>query len=212
MGEHLSPGEAPAGAGRPSPSLLELWWSWLAIGAFSLGGGAATLLQMRRVWVDRHGWVSGPFFDRAFQMSQVVPGINILAVAIQLGRVSAGWPGILVALVGLLLPSATITVLLTQVFGFLQAQAFTRAALDGVVPATGGLTAAVSVQMVAAAFRGSGRGRRGLRDLAVVLVCVVGLGVFRWPAPLILLAAAAFGALLPEAPPEAKPAGPGNPP
>src|SRR5262249_38715888 len=92
MGEHLSPGEVPAGAGapapaaRPSPSLLELWWSWLAIGAFSLGGGAATLLQMRRVWVDRHGWVSGPFFDRAFQMSQVVPGINILAVAIQLGR------------------------------------------------------------------------------------------------------------------------------
>src|SRR5438067_262431 len=112
MAERQSPGGVPSGDGRPAPTLLALWLSWLAIGAFSLGGGAATLLQMRRVWVDRNGWVSGPFFDRAFQMSQVVPGINILAVAILLGRASAGWPGILVALAGLLLPSATITVLL----------------------------------------------------------------------------------------------------
>jgi len=202
MGEQL-PLPAPS-AGRPPPvarpSLLRLGLSWLAIGAFAFGGGAATLLQIRRVWVDRRGWVSGAFFDRAFAMSQVVPGINILAVAIQLGRASAGWAGIAVALLGLLLPSVAITLVLTELFSFLQTQPYTRAALAGVVPATGGLTAALSFQIVAGAFRGGPTGRGRLRDLAIVLACVVGLGVFRLPAPLILLAAAALGALLPERP------------
>ena len=69
-------------------------------------------------------------------ISQIAPGINILGLVILIGWRVAGAPGVAMALGGLLLPSAAITVALTAVYANIKQAPTVRAALSGVVPAT----------------------------------------------------------------------------
>src|SRR5499427_10253035 len=99
---------------RPSP--WRLFWIWTVIGAQSFGGGSATLYLIRRVAVERHGWLSDDDFIRYWGICQIAPGINILGLVTLIGWRVAGAPGVAVSVAGLLLPSATITVALTAVY------------------------------------------------------------------------------------------------
>src|SRR5262249_57006406 len=94
--------------GRPSP--WRLLWIWAVIGAQSFGGGSATLYLIRRVAVERHGWLSDDDFIRYWGICQIAPGINILGLVTLIGWRVAAAPGALLSLCGLLLPSAAITV------------------------------------------------------------------------------------------------------
>ena len=93
-----------------------LLWIWTVIGAQSFGGGSATLYLIRRVAVERHGWLTGDDFTRYWGICQIAPGINILGLVVLIGWRVAGPLGALVALIGLVLPSAAITVALTAVY------------------------------------------------------------------------------------------------
>src|SRR5579872_5446806 len=86
---------------------------WLAVGIQSFGGGAATLALMRRAVVDQHHWLTDELFTRDWAICQVTPGINLIAITILIGRRIASARGILLALIGLLFPSVSITILLT---------------------------------------------------------------------------------------------------
>lgn len=188
----------PGGAPATSIPLVQQWLSWMWIGATSFGGGAATLILIRREWVDRRRWIGAVAYDRALALSQVVPGITILALAIQLGRFARGYAGILVALVGLLTPSVVLTGALTAAFSAIQSLTLAHAALLGVAPGTGGLTAALALQVVVSAFSTGFPGWYRLRDLAIVAASIFAIAVLGWPAPVILIAALAAGAAIPE--------------
>src|SRR5215471_9437348 len=101
--------------GNP-PSPLRLFWIWTVIGAQSFGGGSATLYLIRRVAVERHGWLSDDDFVRYWGICQIAPGINILGLVTLIGWRVAGAPGALLSLCGLLLPSAAITIALTSIY------------------------------------------------------------------------------------------------
>jgi len=131
-----------------SPSLWRLLLIWLGIGVQSFGGGSATLYLIRRAAVERHGWLTDDEFTRYWGISQIAPGINILGLVILIGWRVAGAPGVAMALGGLLLPSAAITVALTAVYANIKQAPTVRAALSGVVPATVGLGLLLSYTMV----------------------------------------------------------------
>ena len=129
------------------PSLWSLLRVWLALSVQSFGGGVATLALIRQVTVKRHHWLTGEDFARDWALVQVVPGINLIALTILIGKRIAGWRGIGVCLFGLLLPSVTITILLTAAYAQIQRNPLMQAALHGVVPATVGLGLVTAVQM-----------------------------------------------------------------
>ncbi len=112
---------------------------WLTLSVQSFGGGTATLALIRRVAVDEQRWVSREEFGRFWGLVQLAPGINLLALTVLLGRRTAGVRGIVLALTGLLLPSASLTILLTAVYAHIQHFALVQAALRGIVPAVAGL-------------------------------------------------------------------------
>ena len=120
-------------------SSWRLLWTWTIIGAQSFGGGAATLYLIRRVAVERHKWLTDDDFTRYWGICQIAPGINILGLVILIGWRVAGALGALLALSGLLLPSAAITIALTSVYASVRQEPLVRAAIAGVVPATVGL-------------------------------------------------------------------------
>lgn len=127
--------------------LVGLLWLWIRLGAQSFGGGSATLLLIRRAVVEERAWVSEAEFSRDWAICQVAPGINLLALTVLLGWRVSGLAGALLALLGLLLPSVTITVLLTAFYASFRNHPLTQAALRGVIPATAGLSLLLSYRL-----------------------------------------------------------------
>lgn len=170
---------------------------WFNLGLHSFGGGAATIYMIRRAAVERYHWLSGDEFTRDFAISQLTPGINILALTILIGRRCGGALGIALALAGLLLPSVTITIALTALYTQIQQLAVVQAALRGVIPATVGLGVALAWNLAYPLMRQSGReGRTMLIVSSGVLVgsALVAL-LIGPPVVLILLSAGSLGGI-----------------
>ncbi len=176
------------------PSLKALFLTWLRIGAFSFGGGAATLFLMRREFVQRYRWLTGDQYNEAFALSKLTPGTNIIAQSIVMGRMMAGAGGVVVSLAGLLAPAFLITTLLAAFITIVQGNRVAGAVLAGIVPATGGLTFAIVVQMGGGQL---GVGWDRVRGIIVMLVCGALVGLLHVPVPVILLSMGAIGALFP---------------
>jgi chromate transporter len=154
-------------------------WIWLNIGIQSFGGGAATLYLIRRAAVEQYAWLTDQEFANYWGICQIAPGINILGLVILIGYRVSGALGIALALAGLLLPSAAITVALTAVYASVKDQPLVRALISGIVPATVGLGLLLMYGMLVPLVQASRReGRASLAlSLAVLLGCVVLVGL-----------------------------------
>jgi chromate transporter len=161
---------APAAHSRLSPWKQLL--IWLNIGIQSFGGGAATLYLIRREAVERHGWLSDEEYTRYWGICQIAPGINILGLVILIGWQVSGALGVALALGGLLLPSAAITIMLTAMYSRVEQVPLVQAALSGVVPATAGLGLLLAVGMLRPLLSASRR--EGRASLAVALALLAG--------------------------------------
>ena len=136
------PNVAPA-----QPSLWLLSRIWLQLGVQSFGGGMATLYMIRRAVVDQRQWLSAAEFTRDWALCQAAPGINLICMTILIGRHVAGIPGAIVAVMGLLLPSVSITIAMTALYATFRDSILLQSALRGVVPATVGLGLLLSSSM-----------------------------------------------------------------
>ena len=183
--------------GAAGPTVRALFWGWARIGAFSFGGGSSTLFLIRREFVEVRGWLDEAAFREDYALSKLVPGINIIAQSILIGRRIAGSPGVVASVAGLLLPAIFVTTILAATIAWVERFHAAQAALGGVIPATAGLTLALTVQLVG---RSDVRTPR-LAALAAVAISVAALliGVLRLPVPVVLIAFGVFGALFPRA-------------
>lgn len=148
-------------------ALLRIWFN---IGLQSFGGGTATLYLIRREAVERRGWITEEEFARFWGICQIAPGINILGLVILIGYRVRGGAGVALALLGLLVPSAAITVLLTAVYAGVESVPLVRAALHGVVPATVGLGLLLIYGMVKPPLAASRREGRASLALSVAVL------------------------------------------
>jgi chromate transporter len=169
------------------PSLWRLLWIWFVIGLQSFGGGAATLFLIRRTAVERHGWLSAEEFARDWALVQAAPGINLLCMTILVGRRVAGVAGALTALVGLMLPSVTITIVMTALYADLRNLPVIQAALRGIVPATVGLGLVLTVRMVHPLLAARGREGRGIQLVYILILVGSTAAILLWQLPVIVV-------------------------
>ena len=180
---------------RPDPSLsfptqTSLWGLfviWFGMGWQSFGGGASTLIMIHQA-CRLYGWMDEPQFVRAWALSQVSPGINLAKLTIIIGYHLRKWPGLLVCLAGLLLPSAGVTVVMTAGYTALRDQAWMQAVMRGILPATIGLSFTISLQMMQSLLSNAyheGRARLGVH--AGLLAASVALGASAWFSPLMVM-------------------------
>jgi len=151
-------------------SKMKLLSIWLNIGLQSFGGGAATLYLIRRAAVEQHAWLTDEEFAHYWGICQIAPGINILGLVILIGWRVRRILGIILALLGLLLPSAAITIALTAVYAGIKEQPLVQAALRGVVPATVGLGLLLIYGMARPPLQASRREGRGSLTLSVAVL------------------------------------------
>jgi chromate transporter len=101
-------------AGRTS--LPELARLFLKLGMVAFGGPPAHIAMMEEEVVSRRGWLTREQFLDFLGATNLIPGPNSTEMAIHVGRVRAGWPGLLVAGGGFILPSAVLVIALAWAY------------------------------------------------------------------------------------------------
>jgi chromate transporter len=180
----------------PKLGLGNIFITFLILGIQSFGGGTSTFYLIHQVCITR-GWMSEEEFVRTWALAQIAPGINLVKLTVMIGRRLRGWPGIVSAVSGLLLPSAGVTVLMTAGFSAIRGQPLVQAALRGILPATIGLSVAMALQMAQPVFtRAYREGYARLAASLLIMACSGALLAVNLLSPVaVLLLAGVAGAL-----------------
>lgn len=84
---------------------LQLFWTFLKIGAFTFGGGWAMISIIEREVVDKQKWIEKAEFLDLLALSQSLPGILAVNISVSIGDKLRGLRGSVVAALGTILPS-----------------------------------------------------------------------------------------------------------
>jgi len=111
--------ETEASTNHPNPShspLGEVLWLFLRLGFTAFGGPAAHIAMMREEVVRKRQWVNSERFVDLIGITNLIPGPSSTELAIYLGYVRAGWPGLLVAGVCFIGPAMLIVLALAWAY------------------------------------------------------------------------------------------------
>ena len=179
------------GAATPSPltqaraaprSAADLFF---AFNRLSLQGFGGVLPVAQRELVDRCGWLTRSEFVELLSLGQILPGPNIVNMALMFGDRHFGWRGAGAALAGLLLAPLTIVLALT----LLARQAAGSPEVTGALRGMGMVAAALVLSTawkVTGTLKSNRMGRLWCALLAAATVLAV--GVIRWPMAGVLAA------------------------
>lgn len=95
---------------------IELFWSFVQVGLFSIGGGYAALPLIQSQVVERHGWLTAVEFSDLITIAEMTPGPMAVNSATFVGIRIAGIPGALVATFGCILPSLILVSILAKLY------------------------------------------------------------------------------------------------
>ena len=112
---------------------LQLFLNFLMIGALSFGGGYG-MISLVRETVLRHSWLTEAEFLSFIAVSESTPGPLAVNMATFIGSSQGGFPGALIATLGVVLPSFFIILLIAAVLKNLMKYAGVEAFLSGVRP------------------------------------------------------------------------------
>lgn len=130
---------------------FQLFWTYLKIGTFTLGGGYAMLPLIQREVVDRKGWIDEQEFLNMIALAQAAPGLIAVNSAIFIGWRIGGWKGVCGAVLGAVLPSFLIILAIAMVFAEWKELPAVEAVFKGIRPAVVALIAAPLVKLAKAA-------------------------------------------------------------
>jgi len=99
-----------------STSLAELARLFLKLGMVAFGGPPAHIAMMEDEVVSRRQWLTREQFLDFLGATNLIPGPNSTEMAIHVGRVRAGLPGLLVAGASFILPSAVMVTALAWAY------------------------------------------------------------------------------------------------
>lgn len=120
----------------------QLFYTYLKIGTFTLGGGYAMLPLIQREVVDRQRWIDEQEFLNMIALAQAAPGLIAVNSAIFIGWRIGGWKGVCGAVLGAVLPSFVIILAIAMVFAEWKELPAVEAVFKGVRPAVVALIAA----------------------------------------------------------------------
>jgi chromate transporter len=139
--------------GALEPTLLALGLFFLKIGSILYGSGYVLVAFLEAGLVERLGWLTRPQLVDAIAAGQFTPG-PVLSTATFAGYLVLGWPGAVVATVGIFLPSFVLVALTTRLVSRLRRSPWTAAFLDAVNVAALGLMVSVTLQLASTALLG----------------------------------------------------------
>lgn len=147
-----------------------LYWEFLKIGLFTIGGGMAMIPQIQQVAVKDKRWLTEDEMIDCIAVSQAMPGVIAINSGTYIGRKISGIPGALAATLGVVTPSFVIIILAVTVLGAFGENRHITGAFTGVKAAVCGLILVTAIRL----------GRQSLKSvfqwvLAVASFIVIGI-------------------------------------
>ena len=127
-------------------TLLELFKTFLLIGAFSFGGGLASMELIRSRVVSQHHWMTDSEFTDIISISEMTPGPLGINIASFTGTRIAGIPGTIASTVAYVLPAIGIVSFIAWLY-------YKYRSLDSVQGVLKGLRPAVAAMVFASALK-----------------------------------------------------------
>jgi chromate transporter len=161
------------------PSTAELFLRFTQVGVSGFGG---VMPWARRMLVEERRWLNDEEFSETLSLCQLLPGPNIVNMAVCVGTRFRGARGAFAALMGLMCAPFVIVLVLGALFTRYGDIPAVSAAFRGISAAAAGLVVAMGLKMAASPR---------LRSPMVVfaLAAFVGIALARLPLGLFLLAA-----------------------
>ena len=159
--------------------LLQLFWEFLKIGLFSVGGGMATLPFLYDL-SDKMGWYTYAQLADMVAVSESTPGPVGINMATYVGYTVGGFGGAVLATLGVLLPGTVIVLIIAGMLAKFRGNKYVDAAFYGLRPASTGLIAAAGVSVIGVALLNTALYEETGRLLDLVSVKAVILAVVLW--------------------------------
>lgn len=166
--------------------LLEIFWSFLKIGAFTFGGGYAMIPLIQYEVISRRGWLTEQEFIDLLTIAQTAPGPIALNTAVFVGYKFRRYWGALAAVLGVVIPSFAIILVIAMFFAGIRNNVWVDAAFKGMRPAV--------VALIVAPIIGLTKGMHWV-GLSIALATAVTVWYFGF-SPIWLIIAGAIGGVL----------------
>ena len=172
--------EVPALRNAPT-SNADLFFSfnWLALQGF---GGVLAVVQ--RELVEKKKWLTLDEFVEDWSVAQILPGPNVINLALMIGGKHFGWRGALSALAGLLLvPTILVLIIASAITGVADSEAM-QGALRGMGAVSAGLIMATGIKMLPA-LKTNPMGL--VACIALATITFLAIAIWRLPLSWVLL-------------------------
>jgi chromate transporter len=113
-------------------SLIQLYFAFLRIGLFTIGGGYAMLPLIHKEVVEKYGWATDEEVINYYAIGQSTPGIIAVNTATFIGVKQKGFLGGIVATLGMVTPSWIIISLLAHFIGAYRENPYVEKAFMGI--------------------------------------------------------------------------------
>ena len=131
---------------------LNLFGHYMLLSLLSIGGAISTTSEMHRFLVEEHQWLTQSQFNDSIAIAQAAPGPNVLFVALMgwnvglnAGSYTAAFAGVAVTMLGIMIPSTTLTYLAAR-WGHRNRELLgVRAFKQGMAPVVVGLMVSVGI-------------------------------------------------------------------
>ncbi|MDR0409586.1 MAG: chromate transporter [Spirochaetaceae bacterium] len=135
--------------------VLLLYFEFVTIGLFSIGGGLATLPFIYRL-AEKYAWLDAARIPDMLAVAQIIPGAIGVNLGAYTGLIAAGPVGALTAAVGLITGPVVIIIVIARLYDGFRKNNVTRRVFEGLRPAAAGLLAAAGYGMLRSSLFQSG--------------------------------------------------------
>ena len=164
--------------------MINLFWEFLKIGLFTIGGGAAMIPQIQHVATVEKGWLDDEEMLDCIAVGQSLPGVIAINIATYVGYRKRGIAGALAATFGVVLPAFVSILILVAILGAIGDNRFVAGAFMGIKAAVCGLLIVTSIKLLMQ-MCGRGPGAAKVKRSRVVFTVIMAIAS--------LLAVAFFG-------------------
>lgn len=175
---------------------LELIWSFIQIGLFSIGGGYAAMPLIEHQACEVHSWLTLQEFADIVTISEMTPGPITINSATFVGIQVAGIPGALAATLGCIIPSSIIVTLLAFIYYRFKRLEAVQSVLKGLRPAIIAMIATAGLSLFnMAVFNGDAANEINAAALILFILAFIVLRIWK-PSPIIVMAGSGVIALI----------------
>lgn len=170
--------------------LWTLFTSMLYISAFTFGGGFVIVTFMKKKFVDELHWISEDEILDMTALAQSAPGAIAVNAAILVGRRVAGFTGMIVSVLGTIIPPITILAVISLFYKAFATNPWVAAVLGGMQAGVAAVICDVVWNLGAKVVK-----EKSAMSIAIMAGAFIATAFFKVNVIVIILCAAALGVI-----------------